>query len=105
MAAGRLPSGENESSSSAQLLRTISLAAGRARHGSIVGWDSLEGIEDSQSEITSEAGLTGPFSLHRISHASLPTLKGRYDTLLKKPTPNVFADLNSRESSDTVNAL
>ena len=61
------------------LLRTLSIAGGHSRAGSVAGWESLEGFENEMSELTSEASnlLNMPFGLRPIPASALPTLRGR----------------------------
>lgn len=74
--AGRLPPTPTDSS---PLLKTLSVAGGRSRAGSVAGWESLEGYENAMSEMTSEAStmLNAPFGLKPIPASALPTTPGR----------------------------
>ena len=60
-----------------ELLRSVGHAVGHSRAGSIAGWESLEDMEDARSEMTSEAGSSGPFWLVPLPYAGLPSLRGR----------------------------
>lgn len=74
------------------LLKTLSIAGGRSRAGSLAGWESLEGYENAISELTSEATtLTNvPFGLKPIPASALPDTRGRQGPPLSFPcTPQM----------------
>ena len=74
--AGRPPSARTDS----LLLKTLSIAGGHSRAGSVAGWESLEGYENALSEMTSETSTfpNMPFALKPIPASALPNLRGRY---------------------------
>ena len=73
--AGRPPSARTDS----LLLKTLSVAGGHSRAGSVAGWESLEGYENALSEMTSETSnfFNSPFALKPIPASALPTSRGR----------------------------